>query len=110
MDAKVSPFPNRRNLGRRVEVGASEEINAWCPLGTAGCRDFERRLTDQTPTRRLWTGNPSREGKGRLTPASLVGVEDCGGSPSGSFYPSVHDIPCPCLLPAPNREGPTLPS
>lgn len=47
MDAEVSPFPNCKNLGRREEVRALEEIDFWCLLGAAGCRDIKKRLTDQ---------------------------------------------------------------
>lgn len=36
MAAKVSQLPNPRNLGRRVGMGASEEIVCWCLLEVVG--------------------------------------------------------------------------
>lgn len=44
MGAKVFQFPNPRNLGRRVGMGASEETGCWCLLEAAGGGESQARL------------------------------------------------------------------
>lgn len=57
MGAKVFQFPNPRNLGHRVGMGASGEIGCWCLLQAAGGGE-----SPAGPCQRGEDGEPSRTG------------------------------------------------
>lgn len=72
--AKVFRFPNLRNLGRRVGMGASEETGGWRLLEVVGWRGLRREEPQAGPNQGGQRRNP-------------VGQDPLGGSQPGSGAP-----------------------